>query len=71
VLNKEALGYFEDSRYEDYRINAYPPFTEYHGINRASISFLMADLDERLWWTRRFKKRQIIRKGFKLSLREN
>jgi hypothetical protein len=36
VFNKEALGYFEDSRYEDCRINAYPPFIEYHGINRAS-----------------------------------
>jgi hypothetical protein len=36
VVNKEALGYFEDSRYEYCRINAYPPFIEYHGINRAS-----------------------------------
>jgi hypothetical protein len=36
VFNKEALGYFEDSRYEDCRINAYPSFIEYHGINRAS-----------------------------------
>jgi hypothetical protein len=42
----EPIRLFKDSRYEDCRINAYPPFTEYHGINRASISFLMADLDK-------------------------
>src|SRR3954451_1565238 len=42
---QEALGYFKSSRYEDCRINAYPPFTEYHGINRTPISFLMIDLD--------------------------
>jgi hypothetical protein len=42
---QEALGYFKSSRYEDCRINAYPPFTQYHGINRTPISFLMIDLD--------------------------
>jgi len=42
---QEALGYFKSSRYEDCRINAYPPFTEYQGINRTPISFLMIDLD--------------------------
>jgi hypothetical protein len=46
VFNKEeALEYFKDSHYEDCRINAYPSFTEYHGINRTPISFLMVDLD--------------------------
>src|SRR2546426_7814923 len=46
VFNKqEALEYFKRSRYEDCRINAYPPFTEYQGINRTPISFLMADID--------------------------
>jgi hypothetical protein len=46
VFNKEeALEYFKDSNYEDCRINAYPSFTEYHGINRTPISFLMVDLD--------------------------
>ena len=29
----EALGYFKSSNYEDCRINAYPSFTSYHGIN--------------------------------------
>src|SRR5215475_2355145 len=42
---EEALEYFKSSNYEDCRINAYPPFTEYQGINRTPISFLMVDLD--------------------------
>jgi hypothetical protein len=46
IFNKEeALEYFKSSNYEDCRINAYPAFTEYNGINRTPISFLMADLD--------------------------
>src|SRR5205807_2213800 len=42
---EETLAFFQSSRYEDCRINAYPPFTEYQGINRTPISFLMVDLD--------------------------
>jgi hypothetical protein len=46
IFNKEeALEYFKSSNYEDCRINPYPSFTEYHGINRTPISFLMVDLD--------------------------
>jgi hypothetical protein len=46
VFNKqEALAHFKTSNYEDCRINAYPSFTEYHGINRTPISFLVVDLD--------------------------
>jgi hypothetical protein len=46
IFNKEeALEYFKESNYEDCRINAYPSFTEYHGINRTPVSFLMVDLD--------------------------
>jgi hypothetical protein len=46
IYNKEeSLEYFKSSNYEDCRINAYPSFTEYHGINRTPISFLMVDLD--------------------------
>ena len=46
VFNKEeALGYYKSSNYEDCRINAYPSFTEYKGINRTPISFLIVDLD--------------------------
>jgi hypothetical protein len=48
VFNKEeSLEYFKSSNYEDCRINAYPSFTEYHGINRTPISFLMVDLDSK------------------------
>src|SRR5918911_2925985 len=46
VFNKEeSLEYFKNSNYEDCRINAYPSFTDYHGINRTPISFLVIDLD--------------------------
>jgi hypothetical protein len=46
VFNKEEiLEHFKTSNYEDCRINAYPSFTEYHGINRTPISFLMVDID--------------------------
>jgi hypothetical protein len=46
IFNKEeALEYFKISNDEDCRINAYPSFTEYHGINRTPISFLVVDLD--------------------------
>jgi hypothetical protein len=35
---KEALEYFMASNYEDCRINAYPSFTKYDGINRTPLS---------------------------------
>jgi Primase X len=48
IYNKEeSLEYFKSSNYENCRINAYPSFTEYHGINRTPISFLMVDLDSK------------------------
>jgi hypothetical protein len=48
VLSKqEVLNYFESSDYEDCRINAYPSFTNYQGINRVAPSFVMIDLDLR------------------------
>jgi Primase X len=46
VFNEqEAVSYFKSSSYEDCRINAYPSYTEYQGINRTPISFLVVDLD--------------------------
>ena len=68
---QEALGYFKSSRYEDCRINAYPPYTDYHGINRTPISFLMIDLDLKDFGREVFKQRKIIRKGIKQSIRED
>src|SRR6478609_5152928 len=44
---QEVLNYFESSGYEDCRINAYPSFTNYRGINRVAPSFVMIDLDLR------------------------
>jgi len=40
-----ALNYFRLSNYEDCRINAYPSYTSFNGINRTPISLLMVDLD--------------------------
>ena len=42
----DVLEYFRASDYEDCRINAYPSFTKYNGINRTT-SFLMIDIDLR------------------------
>ena len=42
---KEALEYFKASNHEDCRINAYPSFIKYNGINRTAPSFLMIDID--------------------------
>jgi hypothetical protein len=46
IFDKDsALNYFRLSNYQDCRINAYPPFTDFYGINRTPISFLVMDLD--------------------------
>ena len=46
VFNEEeALEYFKASNYEDCRINAYPAFTDFQGINFTAPSFVMIDLD--------------------------
>jgi Primase X len=42
---KEALANFKTSNYEDCRINTYPSYTEYQGINLTAPSFIMIDLD--------------------------
>ena len=71
MFNKEILGYSEDSRYEDCRINAYSPFTDYHGINRTPISFLMVDLTKGFGGREGSKREKLLEKGFKLSRRES
>jgi len=45
VQRKGTLEYFRESNYEDCRINAYPSFIKYDGINRIGPSFLMIDID--------------------------
>jgi hypothetical protein len=42
---EEALAYFKASKYEDCRINAYPYYAEYQGINLITPSFFMIDFD--------------------------
>jgi hypothetical protein len=40
VLDKQSvLKYFRSSNYEDCRVNAYPSFTNFHGINRTPPKF--------------------------------
>jgi hypothetical protein len=46
VFDKQSvLNYFKSSNYTDCRINAYPSYTNYHGINRVASTFIMIDLD--------------------------
>jgi hypothetical protein len=46
VLNpEEVLINFKASDYQDCRINAYPSYTDYRGINFTAPSFIMIDLD--------------------------
>jgi hypothetical protein len=42
---KSVLNYFKSSDYIDCRINAYPSYTSYYGINRVEPTFIMIDLD--------------------------
>jgi hypothetical protein len=44
----ELLNHFRQSNYEDFRINTYPSFTNYDGINRVAPSFLLINLELRL-----------------------
>jgi Primase X len=67
VFNKhKALDYFKSSRYEDCRINAYPPLTNYHGINITPISFIMVDLDLKDFGD--LKKEKLLEKALNKAL---
>jgi hypothetical protein len=72
VFNKEeVLEYFKSSNYEDCRINAYPSFTEYHGINRTPISFLMVDLDSKDFRREEdSKKKELLEKALNNTLQK-
>jgi hypothetical protein len=41
-----AIGFFEDAKFIDCKINAYPTYTEYKGINRQAPDFIFIDLDK-------------------------
>lgn len=48
VYNKdEALARFKAANYLDCKINAYPRFVEWKGINRQPPNFIFIDLDQR------------------------
>ena len=42
---EEALSRFRESNFLDCRINAYPDYTEFSGINRQAPYFIFIDLD--------------------------
>src|SRR5688500_8017493 len=42
---EEVIKAYEESNFIDCRVNAYPSFTEYKGIQRYPPNFIFADLD--------------------------
>jgi hypothetical protein len=71
VFNKEeALEYFKTSNYEDCRINAYTSFTEYHGINRTPVSFLMVDLDSKDFADETAEAKSVLQKALNKTLKK-
>jgi hypothetical protein len=60
---EEALAYFKASNYEDCRINAYPAFTDYQGINFIAPSFIIIDLD-----LKDFESQQMLDKTLRKTL---
>lgn len=54
VYNKEeALAWYKQANLLDCRINAYPNYTEYKGINRQPPNFIFLDLDNSTFKTKR------------------
>ena len=50
---EEMIKAFEQSDFLDCRVNAYPSYTEYKGINRQTPNFLFIDLDKYSFKTER------------------
>ncbi len=50
---EEMIKAFEQSDLVDCRVNAYPSYTEYKGINRQAPNFLFIDLDRSTFETER------------------
>jgi hypothetical protein len=63
VFNEEALAYFKASNYQDCRINAYPAFTDYQGINFTAPSFIIIDLD-----LKDFESQEVLDKTLRKTL---
>ena len=50
IFDKEtATNLFENSKFIDCRINAFPGYTQYKGINRQAPNFVFIDLDGSLF----------------------
>jgi hypothetical protein len=50
---EKALARFKQSNLLDCRVNAYPDYTVYHGINRQPPNFIFIDIDRCLFRTDR------------------
>lgn len=53
VFSKEAMNFFKESDFIDCRINAFPSFTDYKGIQRYPPDFIFIDLDKSNFKTNR------------------
>ena len=51
--NEEALARFKQANFMDCRINAYPAYTQYEGINRQPPNFIFVDIDRSNFKTQR------------------
>src|SRR5215207_1955230 len=60
---KEALARFRQANFLDCRINAYPNYTEYMGINRQAPNFIMVDFD-----LEHFKSKEALDKSLKNTI---
>src|SRR5262249_654724 len=60
----EALARFRQARFLDCRINAYPSYTEWKGLNRQAPNFLFIDLD-----LSRFKSIESLNRALKKTLK--
>jgi hypothetical protein len=66
---EEALKLFENSNYIDCRINAFPSFTDYKGIQRYPPDFIFIDLDKSNFQTDKELKRTL--KNILTNIKEN
>lgn len=53
LSRQQALDFFKESGYVDCKINAFPSFTEYKGVQRYPPNFLFIDLDNTNFKSRR------------------
>jgi hypothetical protein len=53
---ENAMGFFEEAKFIDCKINAYPTYTEYKGINRQAPDFIFIGLDKSTFDTERALK---------------